>query len=87
MASYRIEWRRSTKKDFKGISRNEISKIIRAVEALSDEPRPTGAKKLSGSEFTYRIRIGNYRFIYEIHYGKILIKVVKVGHRKDVYNK
>jgi mRNA interferase RelE/StbE len=65
MAFYKIEWRRSTKKD----------------------PRPNSSKKLSGSEFTYQIRIGNYRVIYEIHDEIILIEVVKVEHRKDVYNK
>ena len=86
MVSYKIEWRRSIKKDLKGISKIEIPKIIGAVKSLSEEPRPTGAKKLSGSEFTYRIRIGNYRVIYEIHDETILIEVVKVGHRKDVYN-
>jgi mRNA interferase RelE/StbE len=85
MVSYKIEWRRSIKKDLKGISKTEISKIIGAVESLSEEPRPTKSKKLSGSEFTYRIRIGNYRVIYEIHDETILIEVVKMGHRKDVY--
>ena len=85
MVSYKIEWRRSIKKDLKGISKTEISKIIGAVESLSEEPRPTGSKKLSGSEFTYRIRIGHYRMIYEIHDETILIEVVKMGHRKDVY--
>lgn len=87
MASYKLEWRRSTKKDLKRISRGEILKIVAAVETLSDEPRPAGSTKLSGSEFTYRIRIGNYRVIYEIHDEIILIEVVKVGHRKDVYSK
>ena len=51
------------------------------------DPRPSGVKKLSGSEFTYRIRKGNYRIIYEIHDETILIEVVKIGHRKDIYNK
>lgn len=85
MASYRIEWRPSTKKDLKKITKSEIPKIIQAVEALTEEPRPNGSTKLSGSEFTYRIRIGNYRVIYEIHDDVVLIEVVKVGHRKDVY--
>jgi len=85
MVSYKIEWRRSIKKDLKGISKSEIPKIIGAVQSLSEEPRPTGSKKLSGSEFTYRIRIGNYRVIYEIHDETILIEVVKLEHRKDVY--
>ena len=87
MACYNIEWRPSTKKDLRRISKSEILKIIKAVEALSNEPRPLGSTKLAGSDFTYRIRIGDYRVIYEIHDETILIEVVKVGHRKDVYRK
>jgi len=87
MACYNIEWRPSTKKDLKSISKAEVRRIINAVEALSDQPRPQGSTKLSGSGFTYRIRVGNYRIIYEIHDEIILIEVVKIGHRKDVYRK
>ena len=87
MACYRIEWRPSIKKDLKRVSKSEVPRIIKAVEALSDTPRPSGSTKLSGSESTYRIRIGSYRVIYEIYDDTILIEVVKVGHRKDVYKK
>ena len=87
MAYYRIEWRSSTKKDLRRISKSEVQKIIESVEALSKQPRPNGSMKLSGSDFTYRIRIGNFRVIYEIHDDVVLIEVVKVGHRKDVYTK
>ncbi len=87
MACYNIEWRPSTKKDLKRISKAEVYRIIQAVEGLSNQPRPPGSTKLSSSDSTYRIRIGNYRVIYEIHDEVILIEVVKVGHRKDVYRK
>ena len=87
MECYDIEWRPSTKKDLKRISKAEVHRIINAVEGLSDHPRPPGSTKLSGSDLTYRIRVGNYRVIYEIHDEIILIEVVKVGHRKDVYRK
>ena len=86
MAFYRIEWRNSTRKDLKRISRKEVSRIIKAVEALSEEPRPAGSKKLFGSESTYRIRVGSYRVVYEIDDEFVLIEVVKVGHRKNVYD-
>ncbi|MFP4069784.1 MAG: type II toxin-antitoxin system RelE family toxin [Verrucomicrobiota bacterium] len=85
MGCYNIEWRPSTKKDLKRISKTEVQRIIKAVESLSGQPRPPGSTKLSGSDLTYRIRVGNYRVIYEIHDEIILIEVVKVGHRKDVY--
>lgn len=87
MECYSIEWRPSTKKDLKKISRVEVPKIIEAVESLSDQPRPPGSTKLSGSDLTYRIRVGDYRVIYEIRDEIILVEVVKVGHRKDVYRK
>ena len=87
MECYNIEWRPSTKKDLKKISKTEVPKIIKAVENLSDQPRPPGSTKLSGSDLTYRIRVGDYRVIYEIHDEIILVEVVKVGHRKDVYRK
>jgi len=87
MECYNIEWRPSTKKDLKRISKAEVQRIIKAIESLSGQPRPSGSTKLSGSDMTYRIRVGNYRVIYEIHDEIILIEVVKVGHRKDVYRK
>ena len=87
MECYKIEWRPSTKKDLKAISKAEVQRIINAVQSLSDQPRPPGSTKLSGSDLTYRIRVGNYRVVYEIHDEIILIEVVKVGHRKDVYRK
>ena len=87
MECYNIEWRPSTKKDLKKISKAEVPRIIKAVESLSEQPRPPGSTKLSGSDLTYRIRVGDYRVIYEIHDEIILVEVVKVGHRKDVYRK
>ncbi len=87
MECYKIKWRPSTKKDLKRISKTEVHRIIDAVEGLCEEPRPSGVTKLSGSDLTYRIRVGNYRVIYEIHDETVLIEVVKVGHRKDVYKK
>lgn len=85
MECYRIEWRPSTKKDLRKISKGEVPRIVEAVESLSSQPRPPGSRKLSGSDLTYRIRVGDYRVIYEIYDKVILVEVVKVGHRKDVY--
>ena len=85
MASFRIHWKRSTKKDLRKIPKTEVEKIIRAVEDLSKNPRPESSNKLSGSEYTHRIRVGTYRIIYEIHENEVVVQIVKVGHRKDVY--
>lgn len=73
-------------KQIKKLPKDVKIKIIAAISSFEIEPRPFGCKKLSGSENTYRIRIGNYRIIYDIYEKEILIKVLKVGHRKDIYN-
>ena len=85
MASFEIHWRSSIKKDLRGIPSHEVARIVAAVEHLADEPFPHGSQKLSGSEYTYRICIGDYRVVYEVLLGLKLIEVQRVRHRKDVY--
>jgi len=60
-----------------------ISKIVAAVADLGTDPYPTGVKKLVGSEYTYHIRIGDYRVIYEIFENRLIIEIIRVRHRKD----
>jgi len=85
MASYQVNWRRSTKKDLRRISPLEVAKIVETVQTLSVEPRPLGCKKMVGSECAYRLRVGDYRIIYEVYDDTIIIEVIKIGHRRDVY--
>jgi len=85
MGFFKIEWRRSTRKDLRRIRPDEVVKIVAAVEGLGKDPRPTGSTKLSGSDCAYRIRIGDYRVIYEIYDGRLIVEIVTVGHRRDVY--
>ncbi len=85
MGSYQVNWRRSTKKDLRSISPQDVARIVSVVTTLSDEPRPVGCKKMTGSECAYRLRIGNYRIIYEVYDDSIIIEIIKVGHRRDVY--
>jgi mRNA interferase RelE/StbE len=87
MASYRLEWRRSASKDLRRIAAVDVSRIVAAAQALADDPFPPGCTKLSGSERSYRIRVGDYRILYDVFSDRLLIEVVKVGHRKDVYKK
>jgi len=60
-------------------------KIIEDISALSTAPRPPGCKKLKGYKNSYRIRVGNYRAIYEIKDKELRILVIAIGHRKDIY--
>ena len=85
MDSYQIEWKKSTSKDLRRIPKNQVERIVEAVEKLMTVPVPVGATKLSGSESSYRIRVGEYRVIYDFVEDRVIIQVVKVGHRKDVY--
>ena len=87
MASFKIEWRKSTKKDLRRIAAVEVRKIVAAVAALAQDPRPLGSTKMQGSDFAYRIRVGDYRVIYEIYEDRVIIEIVKVRHRRDVYRK
>jgi len=83
--SYKIAWKNSAKKELKKIDHKFIYSILTAVESLAKESQPTNSKKLVGSEHTYRIRINNYRVIYSIENEILLIEILKVKHRKDVY--
>ena len=82
--TYRVEILRSAQKQLAKIDRQDQSRIISAIRALANDPRPPGCKKLSGRP-AWRIRIGTYRVIYEIHDDRLLVLVVTIGHRKDVY--
>ncbi len=84
MASYRLTFKKSVTKDFRSISKNDVARILKRIEALTDDPRPVGSEKLSGQE-RFRVRQGVYRIIYEIRDEELVIIVVKVGHRRDVY--
>ncbi len=85
MASYLIEWKHSARKELRKLPSNVIQKIMNEVEALSQNPYPHNCRKLAGSEQTWRIRIGNYRVIYTVLSSTLVIEIIRVAHRKDVY--
>jgi mRNA interferase RelE/StbE len=85
MASYQIELKSSAAKELEKLPRQIISKVVVAIQELADTPFPQGVKKLIGFEHTYRIRVGDYRIVYEIYETKLIIEVIRIRHRKDVY--
>jgi len=87
MAIYKIEWKKSAQKEIKKIAKPDILKILEKVESLAIEPFPPNYKKYLGTEHTYRIRMGNYRVIYSISDEILMITIIRVGHRKEVYKK
>ena len=85
MDSYKIEWKNAAYKELQKLPRPMITRVVAAVAELANEPFPHGVKKLVGSEFSYRIRIGDYRVVYEVIADRLIIEIVRVRHRKDVY--
>ena len=84
MEFYKVIFTKSVKKDFRKIPKLEVSKILNEIAYLAKNPRSSKTKKLKG-ERLYRLRVGNYRVIYDIQDNLMLIFVVKLGHRGDIY--
>lgn len=84
MARFELRFKASVARDLRGIPRQDVRRILRRAEALRDDPRPAGCEKLSGAEL-YRVRQGLYRIVYSIDDARVVVEVVKVGHRRDIY--
>jgi mRNA interferase RelE/StbE len=84
MAKYKIEIKKSAVKELNNLPNIELKRIVQRIQNLADDPRPPGCKKLSGEE-KYRIRSGNYRILYIIEDDILIIYIIKMGHRRDVY--
>ena len=84
MARYELRFRKSVSKDLHPIPKRDVQRIMEAIQDLADDPRPPQSIKLSGAE-KYRLRCGVYRVLYEIQDDVLVVCVVRVGHRKDVY--
>ena len=84
MEQFKVYFKKSVEKDFKGIPRSDLKKILKKIEQLQSNPRPNGSEKLTGQE-RYRIRQGRYRIVYSIQVNELTVWVVKVGHRKEIY--
>ena len=86
MSKYIIILSKKTQKILDTLSDDLVEPILNAISSLEKSPRPIGCKKLKGRD-AYRIRAGNYRIIYEIIDDVLIINIVTVGHRKDIYKK
>lgn len=82
---YTVNIEKSALKALKKIPKDSIAAIWKEIITLEQNPRPIGAKKLKGYQSLYRIRSGNYRIIYEIQEKLLIVLVVHIGDRKDVY--
>jgi mRNA interferase RelE/StbE len=85
MASYKIEWKQSAQKEIRKLEKKTISRILQTIATLSENPYPSGNRKLHGAEYTYRLRVGDYRIIYSVFSDILTIEIVRIGHRKEIY--
>ena len=84
MTKFRLSIKASVAKDLRQIPKRDVQSILKRIEGLADDPRPSGSEKLSGQE-RFRVRQGTYRIVYEIKDQELVVMVVKIGHRRDVY--
>jgi mRNA interferase RelE/StbE len=84
VASYSVVIRRSAGKEIEALPTPDRRRVVTRIQALATDPRPVGCEKLSGEE-KYRLRQGDYRILYEITDRELIVTVVKVGNRRDVY--
>jgi len=83
--AHSIEFDAAADKELEALPKNLNARIIKAILLLADNPRPRGCKKLKGEQNAYRIRIGDYRVIYEVYDDVLIVLVIRVAHRREVY--
>ena len=81
---YRVEVARRAVKALARLPRREQQRVRAAVDLLASEPRPPGCAALVGEERAYRVRVGDYRIVYEVFDDRLLIQVIRIAHRRDV---
>lgn len=82
---YKVEFTKGARKLFRKLSQELQDRIQSKIDDLAIQPRPDGVKKLQGEEHSYRIRVGEYRIVYEIYDDILLVSIVRVGHRNKIY--
>lgn len=83
MSRYTVEIARRAVKAIAGLPRREQLRVRAAIDLLAGEPRPPNCVALAGEESVYRVRVGDYRIVYEVIDARLVIHVVRVGHRRD----
>ena len=82
---YEILLTRAAERGLASLSKSELRRVDAKIQGLAEIPRPPGVKKLEGADDLYRIRCGDYRIVYQIEVARLVIVVVNVGHRRDIY--
>lgn len=82
---YLLEFTASASKELKALDRQIRRRVIEKVTALCEDPFPAGTKKLKGEPDHFRIRVGDYRVVYRIDGARVVVVIVRIGHRREVY--
>ena len=85
MSSYRVALAASAEKELHGLPAQAIVRIVTRLEGLASAPRPPGCKKLKGGDNEWRIRVGDYRVVYEINDKARTVDVTRIAHRREAY--
>jgi len=83
--AYAVEFAPSAEREFRKLAREIQLRLRPHIDALGSDPRPVGAKKLKGRDDLWRIRAGDYRIVYEVRDRALVVLVVRVAHRREVY--
>ncbi|MHC5821725.1 MAG: type II toxin-antitoxin system RelE family toxin [Nostoc sp.] len=83
--SYEVKFSKDAKKQFRKLPLDVQERIQTKINDLAIEPRPNGVKKLQGDDNSYRVRVGDYRVIYELDDDVLIVTVIKIGHRSEIY--
>ncbi|MEM9886509.1 MAG: type II toxin-antitoxin system RelE/ParE family toxin [Bacteroidota bacterium] len=84
--TYEVIIKKKALKEIERLPKVYVSKVRDSIDQLEENPYPSGCRKLVGSENSYRIRVGDYRIIYDVFDAELVVKVVRVRHRKNVYD-
>jgi len=85
VSEYRVEIARRAIKSIARLPHKEQLRVRAAIDLLADDPRPPGCVAMAGQDSVYRVRVADYRILYEVIDDRLVIQVVRVGHRRDVY--
>lgn len=85
MTTFSIQVSRTAERQLKQLPTAARERVVRAVRTLANDPFPQGCRKLTGYDDVFRIRVGPYRVLYSVNAGALIVIVLKVGHRKNVY--
>jgi mRNA interferase RelE/StbE len=85
--SYRVEFTAAAARQVKKLPRPARDRVLDAIEDLGEDPRPHGARKLVGERTAWRIRIGDYRILYDVFDSELTVSVVRAAHRREVYDR